>query len=115
MIAATFTPMASDGSLRDQVEITVLKVVDRAQRSSSYVECVNARIRTVQVARKRLSEDFVYLVAVYHNLKPFGRGSVREGRTPAQLAGIALPTEDWIELLDLMQAAGSDERAAQAA
>ena len=92
---------ASDGSLRDQVEITVLKVVDRAQRSSSYVECVNARIRTVQVARKRLSEDFVYLVAVYHNLKPFGRGSVREGRSPAELAGIELPTTDWIELLDL--------------
>jgi hypothetical protein len=92
---------ASDGSLRDQVEITVLKVVDRAQRSSSYVECVNARIRTVQVARKRLSEDFVYLVAVYHNLKAFGRGSIREGRSPAELAGIELPTTDWIELLDV--------------
>lgn len=92
---------ASDGGLRDQVELAVLKVVDRAQRSSSYVECVNARIRTVQVARKRLSEDFVYLLAVYHNLKPFGRGSVREGRSPAELAGIELPTTDWIELLDL--------------
>jgi hypothetical protein len=48
-------------------------------------------------------------------MKPFGRGSVREGKTPAQLAGIALPTEDWIELLDLMRADRSDERAAQAA
>ena len=106
---------ASEGTVADEAEVGVLKAVDAARRSSSYVECVNARIRTVQVARKRVSEDFVYLLAVYHNMKPFGRGSVREGRTPAQLAGIALPTEDWIELLDLMQAAGSDERAAQAA
>jgi hypothetical protein len=91
---------AADGSLADAVELTVLRAVDRALRASSYVECVNARVRPVQVARKRLSEDFIYLLAVYHNMKPFGRGSVREGRTPAQLAGIKVPTNDWIELLD---------------
>jgi len=92
---------ASTGSLADEVEIAVIKLVDRAIRSSSYVECVNARIRLVQVARKRLSEDFICLLAVYHNLKLFGRGSVRAGKTPAELAGIELPTWDWIELLDL--------------
>ncbi|MFC1806183.1 hypothetical protein ACFL09_04295 [Planctomycetota bacterium] len=92
---------ASDGSVADAVEIAVVKVVDRAIRSSSYVECVNARIRLVQVARKRLSEDFLCLLAVYHDLKPLGRGSVRAGKSPAQLAGIELPTWDWIELLDL--------------
>lgn len=114
-LAAEELEEASEGTVADEAEVAVLKAVDSAQRSSSYVECVNARIRTVQVARKRLSEDFVYLLAVHHNMKPFGRGSVREGKTPAQLAGIALPTEDWIELLDLMRADGSDERAAQAA
>lgn len=103
---------ASDGSLSDKVEITLIKLVDLAARSSSSVECVNARVRTVQVARKRLSEDFVYLLAVHHNMKPFGRGSVREGKSPAQLAAIDLPTDDWIELLDLMRAA---EPGAQAA
>lgn len=106
---------ASEGTVADEAEVGVLRAVDAARRSSSYVECVNARIRAVQVARKRLSEDFVCLLAVYHNMKPFGRGSVREGQSPAQLAGISLPTEDWIELLDLMRAAGSQARAAQAA
>jgi len=91
----------SNGTLADKIEIAVIKVVDRAIRSSSSVECVNARVRLVQVARKRLSEDFVCLLAVHHNMKPFGRGSVREGRTPAELAGIELPTNDWVELLDL--------------
>ena len=90
---------ASNGSLADAVEIAVIKAVDRAIRSSSYVECVNSRIRLVQVARKRLSEGFVYLLMVYHNMKPFGRGSVRAGKSPAELAGIELPTKDWIELL----------------
>jgi len=95
---------ASNGSLADAVELAVVGVVDRAIRSSSYVECVNARIRLVQVARKRLSEDFVCLLAVYHNLKAFGRGSVRAGKSPAELAGIELPTRDWIELLALTAA-----------
>jgi len=92
-----------------EVELAVIEAVDRAVRSSSAVECVNSRVRLVQVARKRLGEDFLYLLAVYHNLHTFGRGSVREGRTPAELAGLDLPTTDWIELLDLEapEAAGS--------
>jgi len=92
---------ASSGSLADRVELAVLRVADLAVRASSSVEGVNARVRLVQVARKRLSEDFIHLLAVYHNLKPFGRGSVRAGSTPAQLAGVELPTEDWLALLDL--------------
>jgi len=92
---------ASNGTLADRVELKVIEVLDVAVRASSAVECVNARVRPVQVARKRLGEDFIYLLAVYHNMKPFGRGSVRAGRTPAELAGIELPTDDWIELLDL--------------
>ena len=95
---------ASTGSLDDRAELAVLRVVDLAVRSSSAVEGVNARVRLVQVARKRLSSDFIHLLAVYHNLKPFGRGSVRAGRTPAQLAGVELPTEHWLELLDLVVA-----------
>ncbi len=81
--------------------VAVLGVFDEGIRSSSYVECVNARVRLVQVARKRMSEDFICLLAVHHNMKPFGRGSVREGWTPAGLAGIDLPTNDWLELLKM--------------
>jgi len=92
---------ASNGSVADRVELKVIEVLDVAVRASSAVECVNARVRPVQMARKRLGEDFIYLLAVYHNMKPFGRGSVRAGSTPAELAGIQLPTDDWIELLDL--------------
>ena len=92
---------ASAGSLADEVELAVIEAVDRAVRSSSAVECVNSRIRLVQVARKRLGEDFLYLLAIYHNLHTFGRGSVREGKSPAELAGIELPTSDWIDLLGL--------------
>jgi hypothetical protein len=95
---------AATGSLADKVELAVLRAVDAAIRSSSAVECVNSRVRPVQVARKRLSKDFIYLLAVYHNMRPFGRGSLREDHSPAELAGIKLPTRDWIELLDLVAA-----------
>lgn len=95
---------ASTGSRDDELELAVMRAVDAAVRSSSSVECINSRVRPVQAARKQLSEDFIYLLAVYHNLRPFGRGSVREGHTPAELAGVELPTQDWIELLDLVAA-----------
>jgi hypothetical protein len=101
---------ASTGSLADEVELAVIEAVDRAVRSSSAVECVNSRIRLVQVARKRLGEDFLYLLAIYHNMHKFGRGSIREGRTPAELAGIELPTSEWLELLGL---AADEEPAAE--
>jgi hypothetical protein len=114
LVAETVAWRRVDKSLADEVEIAVIKLVDRAIRSSSYVECVNSRVRPVQVARKRLSEDFMCLVAVYHNMKPFGRGSVRAGKSPAELVGIELPTWDWIELLDLT-ANGSAQAAEEAA
>ncbi len=106
---------ASTGSLADAVELAVIEAVDRAVRSSSAVECVNSRIRLVQVARKRLGEDFLYLLALYHNLHTFGRGSRREGKTPAELAGIQLPTHDWIELLGLNADEHTEAKSLQAA
>ena len=99
--AVSVLARASTGSVADDVELAILEAVDHAVRSSSSVECVNSRVRLAQVARKRLSENYVYLMAVYHNVHAFGRGSVREGHSPAELAGIELPTADWIELLDL--------------
>ena len=109
----TLLRAASTGSVADEVELAVIEAVDAAVRSSSAVECVNSRVRLVQVARKRLGEDFLYLLAVYHNMHQFGRGSVREGKSPAKLAGIALPTTDWIELLgptthEVLAAEGSE-------
>jgi len=41
----------------------------------------------VQVARKRPSEDLIYLLALYHNLKPFGRGTVRKGADASEVGG----------------------------
>lgn len=88
-------------TLAAQVKVDVIGAFDLACRSSSYVECVNGRVQLAKVSRKRVSEDFLYLVAVHHNMAPFGRGSVRAGLSPARLAGVVLPTDDWIELLDL--------------
>jgi hypothetical protein len=42
-----------------------------------------------------------------------GRGSVRKGHSPAELAGIELPTNDWIELLERV-AADIDRPASEA-
>ena len=85
-----------------ELQQRVLECVDQAVRASSSVECVNGRIRVAQVVKKHFGEDFVYLLAMHHNMTPFGRGSVRAGKSPAELMGLDLPTNDWIELLDMM-------------
>ena len=103
-ISVEWLARASTGSVADEAELAVIRAVDTAVRSSSSVECINSRVRPVQGARKRLSGDFIYLWAVHHNMRPFGRGSVREGHSPAELAGIELPTNDWIELLERVAA-----------
>jgi hypothetical protein len=103
-ITVEWLAKASTGSVADEAELAVLRAVDAARRSSSSIECINSLLRPVQAARKRLSGDFIYLWAVWHNLRPFGRGSVREGHSPAELAGIELPAKDWIDLLDFTAA-----------
>jgi hypothetical protein len=41
---------------------------------------------------------FLNLFALWFNLHPFGRGP-RKGKSPYELAGIDLGTEDWLTLL----------------
>jgi hypothetical protein len=57
-----------------------------------------ARFGGEELRRLRSERD---RLAVYHNMRTFGRGGLRQGRTAAELAAISLPTNDWIELLDL--------------
>ncbi|MBU1486555.1 hypothetical protein KKH56_00680, partial [bacterium] len=68
-------------------------------RGSSAVECANSIIMPYQQIKKRFSESFIYLVALYHNLRTFVKGSKREGRSPAEILGVKLPTYDFFGIL----------------
>ncbi len=82
------------GSLRAQVAA----ILDRALRASSAIETLNSLWRVFQQVKKSFGTKFAYLVALYHNMRPFSEGP-RKGRTPFEILGVSLPTTDWLELL----------------
>jgi hypothetical protein len=73
-------------------------VMESALRASSAIECLNSIWRVYQQVKKTFGTKFAYLVALYHNMRPFSEGP-RKGRTPFELLGLQLPTENWLELL----------------
>ena len=83
----------------DKIKTEVVNILNAILRSSSAVECVNSIIRPYQQIKKRFSKSFIYLVALYHNLHTFVKGSKREGRSPAEILGVKLPTYDFFGLL----------------
>jgi hypothetical protein len=76
----------------------VATVMDKALRASSAIETLNSMWRVYQQVKKTFGTSFAYLVALYHNMRPFSEGP-RKGRSPFQLLGLPLPTENWLELL----------------
>jgi hypothetical protein len=80
-----------------EVQEQVYAALDRVVRASSAVECLNSLLRPYVSVKKHLNQGFLALVALYWNMRPLAQ---RGGRTPFQLSGIDLGTDDWVELLE---------------
>jgi len=82
-----------------QAAIDVIhEALDRVIRASSAVEAINSLLRPIQQIKKTFPTSFAYLVALYHNMRPFSEG-VRKGKTPFEILGISVLFKDWIELI----------------
>ena len=101
------TQMASSLQLR-QVELAlknfgkvfskVTTALDQVFRSSSPVEALNSHIRICQQVKKRFSANFLALVTLYWNMRPF-RQRKRQGKSPFQILGIQGDNENWLDFL----------------
>ncbi len=78
---------------------TVCEVLNRSWRGSMLVECVNSLLRPILAGRKHTDQGCLELFRFLHNARPFRRGK-REGKSPAQLAGLNVP-DDPLTLLGL--------------
>jgi hypothetical protein len=76
----------------------VARVLDNAFRASSAIETLNSLLRVYQQTKKSFGTDFAYLVALYHNTHRFDEGP-RKGRTPFEILGIDVATDDWLSLV----------------
>ena len=63
---------------------------------------VNSKLRTAQYIKKHVSQEYLWLLAVKHNVQPFAHGK-RQGHSPFELLGVDLGTNNWIDLVQNYQ------------
>jgi hypothetical protein len=80
----------------------VSKILYTPKRASSLVESVNSKLRTVQYIKKNVTQEYLWLLALKHNIEPFPHGK-RKGLSPFELLGIDLGTNDWVDLVRTYQ------------
>jgi len=83
-----------------RVRETVRWLLGKVVRASSLVETVNSWLRPFLWRRKGNGRGIYNLLRLCWNTHRFFRGK-RQGKTPMELAGIEVGTDDWLELVGL--------------
>ncbi|MFN2234232.1 MAG: hypothetical protein ACK2U1_08375 [Anaerolineales bacterium] len=81
----------------------LLNLLERVVRTSSAAEAINSVLRPFVNSRREATDQtsrqlFLNLFCLWFNMHKFDRGP-RSGKSPYQLAGIDLGTDDWLTLL----------------
>jgi hypothetical protein len=76
------------------------KLLRRAVRASSAVECVNSVVRMHQGRHRHVSQGLLDLKRLYWNCRVFREGK-RKGKSPYDLLGLHLPSSNWWQLLQM--------------
>jgi hypothetical protein len=87
-----------------KVVSAVRRILYHPKRASSLVECYNSILRPIQQVKRYVSQEFLWLKALHHNMKSFKQGR-RKGKAPFELLGIDLGKQDWIQLMEAYQRA----------
>ena len=82
----------------------VRRILYYPKRASSLVECYNSILRPIQQVKKQVTQEFLWLKALHHNMKAFKQGR-RKGKSPFQILGVDLGKQDWIQLMEDYQLA----------
>jgi hypothetical protein len=87
-----------------KVVSAVRRILYHPKRASSLVECYNSILRPIQQVKKQVTQEFLWLKALHHNMKSFKQGR-RKGKSPFQLLGVDFGNQNWIRLLEDYQLA----------
>jgi hypothetical protein len=80
-----------------------LTLLERTVRTSSAAETINSVLRPYLNGRRECTDRvsrqlFLNVFALWFNMHRFERGP-RKGKSPYEIAGIDLGTDDWLSLL----------------
>jgi hypothetical protein len=94
--------IANDSTAQHLAE-ELVTLLERTVRTSSAAETINSVLRPYLNGRRECTDLgsrqlFLNLFALWFNLHKFERGP-RQGKSPYELAGIDLGTDDWLTLL----------------
>jgi len=81
----------------------LLNILERTVRTSCAAETINSVLRPYLVRRRECTDLvnrqlFLNLFVLWFNMHKFDRGP-RKGKSPYEIAGIDLGTDDWLTLL----------------
>ncbi len=85
------------------------QLLDASGRTSSLVESINSLLKSFFKNRKGFKNQetmqaFLNLFTLWHNMRVYDPRSKRGGKSPFQLAGIELGSDDWLTLLGYLPA-----------
>ena len=80
----------------------IQKILFTPKLTTSLVESLNSKLRTVQYVKKQVSQEYLWLLALKHNMEAFKHGK-RQNHSPFSLLGVDLGTNDWIDLVSTYQ------------
>lgn len=94
--------LESDPQLKELAE-SLLNLLERTVRTSSAAETINSVLRPYFDRRRECADLssrqlFLNLFTLWFNMHKFERGP-RKGKSPYEIAGIHLDTDDWLTLL----------------
>ena len=91
-----------DPRLKELAE-KLLNILERTVRTSCAAETINSVLRPYLIRRRECTDLtsrqlFLNLFTLWFNMHKFERGP-RKGKSPYEIAGIDLGTDDWLTLL----------------
>jgi hypothetical protein len=97
------TEFVTDDPIAHHLAQDLLTLLESVVRTSCAAETVNSVLRPFLESRRECTDQtsrqlFLNLFTLWFNMHPFDRGP-RAGKSPYQLAGIDLGTDDWLTLL----------------
>jgi hypothetical protein len=95
--------LVADDPIAHALAQDLLNLLERVVRTSSAAEAINSVLRPYFNGRRESTNQtsrqlFLNLFALWFNMHKFDRGP-RKNKSPYQLAGIDLGTDDWLTLL----------------
>lgn len=84
--------------------LSLRQILDASGRTSSLIESINSLLKPFFRNRKGVKNQetmqaFLNLFVLWHNMRVYDSRCKRGGKSPFQLAGIDMGTDDWLTLL----------------